>query len=36
VVSVDEITRLSKRLPELNEQIDEKSMRWLELSELEQ
>jgi ATP-binding cassette subfamily F protein uup len=32
---VDEITRLSKRLPEVNDQIDEKSMRWLELSEME-
>ncbi len=31
--SVDEITRLSKRLPELNDEIDEKEMRWLELSE---
>jgi len=33
--SVDEITRLSKRLPELNDELDEKSMRWLELSEIE-
>ncbi len=33
VTSVDEITRLSKRLPILNEELDEKSMRWLELSE---
>lgn len=32
-LSVDEITRLSKRLPELQEELDEKSMRWLELSE---
>ncbi|MBR1932162.1 MAG: ABC-F family ATP-binding cassette domain-containing protein [Prevotella sp.] len=31
--SVDEITRMSKRLPELNDELDEKSMRWLELSE---
>jgi len=31
--SVDEITRMSKRLPELNDEIDEKEMRWLELSE---
>lgn len=31
--SVDEITRLSKRLPELNEELEEKEMRWLELSE---
>jgi ATP-binding cassette subfamily F protein uup len=35
VSDVDEITRLSKRLPEVNDQIDEKSMRWLELSEME-
>ncbi len=31
--SVDEITQMSKRLPLLNEELDEKSMRWLELSE---
>lgn len=30
---VNEITRLSKRLPILNEELDEKEMRWLELSE---
>jgi len=30
---IDEITRLSKRLPLLNEELDEKEMRWLELSE---
>ncbi len=34
VTSVDEITKMSKRLPALNEELDEKSMRWLELSEL--
>ena len=34
VTSVDEITAMSKRLPVLNEELDEKSMRWLELSEL--
>ena len=33
--SVDEITAMSKRLPLLNEELDEKSMRWLELSEFE-
>ena len=33
--SVDEITRLSKRLPVLNDELDEKGMRWLELSEIE-
>ncbi len=32
--SVDEITAMSKRLPQLNEELDEKSMRWLELSEI--
>lgn len=32
-ISVDEITKMSKRLPLLNEELDEKSMRWLELSE---
>ena len=32
---VDEITAMSKRLPQLNEELDEKSMRWLELSEIE-
>lgn len=35
VSDVDEITRLSKRLPELNDELDEKTMRWLELSELQ-
>ena len=32
-ISVDEITLMSKRLPLLNDELDEKSMRWLELSE---
>ncbi len=32
-ISVDEITAMSKRLPLLNDELDEKSMRWLELSE---
>ena len=31
---VEEITAMSKRLPQLNEELDEKSMRWLELSEI--
>jgi ATP-binding cassette subfamily F protein uup len=31
---VEEITMLSKRLPVLNDELDEKSMRWLELSEI--
>ena len=33
--SVDEITAMSKRLPQLNDELDEKSMRWLELSEID-
>lgn len=32
--SIDEITALSKRLPVLTEELEEKEMRWLELSEL--
>ena len=32
--SVEEITALSKRLPVLKDELDEKSMRWLELSEI--
>ena len=35
-ISVDEITAMSKRLPLLVDELDEKSMRWLELSELAQ
>lgn len=34
-LTVDELTERSKRLPEVNEAIDEKTMRWLELSEIE-
>ena len=34
VLSVEQITQMSKRLPELNKELDEKSERWLELSEL--
>ena len=33
-ISVEEINALSKRLPILNDELDAKSMRWLELSEL--
>ena len=33
-ISVEKITEMSKRLPILNEELDEKEMRWLELSEL--
>lgn len=32
-LSVEQITELSKRLPQLEEELDEKSTRWLELSE---
>ncbi len=34
-LSVEELTEKSKRLPLLGEELDEKSMRWLELSEIE-
>ena len=34
-LSVEELTEKSKRLPELTDLIDEKTMRWLELSEIE-
>lgn len=34
-VSVDEITEMSKRLPIVKEELDEKELRWLELSELD-
>ena len=33
-LSIDELTEKSKRLPEVKELIDEKEMRWLELSEI--
>ena len=33
-LSVEELTEKSKRLPSLKDELDEKSMRWLELSEL--
>jgi ATP-binding cassette subfamily F protein uup len=32
-ISVEQITEMSKRLPRLTAELDEKSMRWLELSE---
>ena len=35
MLSVEELTDKSKRLPLLNDELDEKSMRWLELSEIE-
>ena len=34
-LSVDELTEKSKRLPVLSDEIDEKTMRWMELSEIE-
>ena len=33
-LDIDEITYASKRLPAVHDAIDEKTMRWLELSEL--
>ena len=35
-LSVEEITEKSKRLPLLEQELDEKSMRWFELSEIEE
>ena len=35
-LSVDELTEKSKRLPEVTDLIDEKTLRWLELSEIEE
>ena len=35
-LSIDELTEKSKRLPILKEELDNKEMRWLELSEIEQ
>ena len=34
-LSVDELTAKSKRLPLLNDELDEKTLRWMELSEIE-
>lgn len=34
-LSIEELTLQSKRLPEINENLDEKTLRWLELSEIE-
>ncbi len=34
-LSIEELTEKSKRLPRLKEELDEKSMRWLELAEIE-
>ena len=33
-LSIEELTEKSKRLPQLKDELDEKSMRWLELSEI--
>lgn len=35
-LSVEELTEKSKRLPVISDEIDEKSMRWIELSEIEE
>jgi ATP-binding cassette subfamily F protein uup len=35
MLSIDELTEKSKRLPLLKDELDEKSLRWLELSEIE-
>ena len=35
LLTVDELTEKSKRLPVLNDELDAKTMRWLELSELD-
>lgn len=35
LLSVEELTEKSKRLPEIKDEIDEKEMRWLELAEIE-
>ena len=35
LLSIEELTAKSKRLPLLKDELDEKSMRWLELSEIE-
>ena len=34
-LSLDELTEKSKRMPLLKDELDEKTMRWLELSEIE-
>ena len=34
-LSINELTEKSRRLPQLKDELDEKSMRWLELSEIE-
>jgi ATP-binding cassette subfamily F protein uup len=34
-LSIDELTEKSKQLPLLKDELDEKSLRWLELSEIE-
>lgn len=35
ILSVEELTEKSKRLPQLKNELDEKEMRWLELSDIE-
>ena len=34
-IEIDKLTEISKQLPNLKDELDEKEMRWLELSELE-
>ena len=34
-LSIDELTEKSKRLPEIKDALEEKEMRWLELSEID-
>ena len=34
-LDVEKLTEYSKRLPLINEELEEKTMRWLELSEIE-
>lgn len=35
VLDISKLTEFSRRLPQLNDELDEKTMRWLELSEIE-
>lgn len=34
-LTIEALTEKSKRLPQLKDELDEKSLRWLELSEIE-
>ena len=35
-LSVEELTEMSKRLPQVSDEIETKTLRWMELSELEE